>query len=430
MRTLDNYFSVQVFLIVLRETLELAIIISVLLAFIRQSFNPNNILNSNRSTLNTNHIDDGDQTSGVLQETGEIEISEILDIQHTSLAIDNSSIYKYLRLQIWIGGLLGVTCCLIIGSIILAIFYIIGKDFWSVAEHYWEGTFSILASIIISVMGIKILRVSKMQDKWKKKLLTLINQSNYISNIVGQPDDNSVLSGKVSNFSEKYAMFILPFVTTLREGMEAIVFIGGIGINENSSIWAIFISFATALILGSLIGVLLYRLGNTLSLQWFLIASTGFLYLVAAGLFSKGIWNFELQRFIDLCDGFDVSETGHGPGSYDISKSIWHVNCCNGELQEDGPFWMIFTAVLGWTNSATYASVMSYNIYWISVILVFASLLFEEKHGRLPFVPIEWQRKRIMKRASSYYAPISLHLISAIPRESIDSVNSKTPLNS
>ncbi|CUM56460.1 unnamed protein product [Debaryomyces tyrocola] len=109
-------------------------------------------------------------------------------------------------------------------------------------------------------MGIKILRVSKMQNKWNNKLSTLINQSNYIGNIMTQPGDNSDLSGKVSNFSEKYAMFILPFVTTLREGMEAIIFIGGIRINENTSIWAIFNSFATALIFGSLIGVLLYRL--------------------------------------------------------------------------------------------------------------------------------------------------------------------------
>ena len=34
---------------------------------------------------------------------------------------------------------------------------------------------------------------------------------------------------------EKYNMFILPFVTTLREGLEAIAVIGGIGINENTS---------------------------------------------------------------------------------------------------------------------------------------------------------------------------------------------------
>ena len=98
-------------------------------------------------------------------------------------------------------------------------------------------------------------------------------------------------------------------------------------------------------------------------------------------MFSKGVWNFELQRFIDKCGGLDVSETGHGPGSYDIAISVWHVNCCNGEMQEDGVFWMVFTAILGWTNSATIGSVVSYNVYWIVIILVFWSLIYEEKNG-------------------------------------------------
>ncbi|CUM56459.1 unnamed protein product [Debaryomyces tyrocola] len=89
---------------------------------------------------------------------------------------------------------------------------------------------------------------------------------------------------------------------------------------------------------------------------------------------------------------------------------------------------MVLNAVLGWTNSATYGSVISYNIYWITVNLVFASLLFE-KPGRLPVIPLTLQKKRISKRISSHYAPISLRVTSVIPRESIDSVNSKTPLN-
>ncbi|KAM9893354.1 hypothetical protein OXX79_009394, partial [Metschnikowia pulcherrima] len=174
-------------------------------------------------------------------------------------------------------------------------------------------------------------------------------------------------------WTERNAMFILPFVTTLREGLEAIVFVGGIGINENTSVWSIINAAIVAMAIGSAVGIALYRSGNTLSLQVFLIVSTCFLYLVAAGLFSKGIWNFELQRFIDMCGGMDVSETGHGPGSYDIRTSVWHVNCCNGEMAEDGVFWMLFTAVFGWTNSATYGSVFGYILYWFAVVLVFNS---------------------------------------------------------
>ncbi|EGV65358.1 iron permease FTR1 [Yamadazyma tenuis ATCC 10573] len=377
MATLEDYFSFQVFLIVLRETLESAIIVSVLLAFLHQ-----------RSSV--------DPPEAVPDES--------------------LSIYKYLRLQVWIGGFLGLVCCLILGSVILSIFYVIGNDLWAVTEHYWEGTFSIVASIIISVMGIKILRVNKMQEKWKAKLTTIIKKSNYLNRVVA--GQKGSFGESVDTFSEKYSMFILPFITTLREGMEAIVFIGGIGINENTSVASIVISTFTAIIIGSIIGILLYRTGNSLSLQWFLMCSTGLLYLIAAGLFSKGVWNFELQKFIDRCDGFDVSETGHGPGSYDITKSVWHVNCCNGELQDDGAFWMIATAVLGWTNSATYGSIFSYLGYWVAISCVFTSLVFEERHGYLPVIPVKLQKRRIKKKLLA-----NQMIYNSVARDSLDSTS-------
>ncbi len=83
------------------------------------------------------------------------------------------------------------------------------------------------------------------------------------------------------------------------------------------------------------------RGGNAASLQTFLIVSTCFLYLVAAGLFSKAVWLFEADRVSsssrtdnrkltlwqwNKAIGADSSESGSGPGSYDIRKSVWHVN--------------------------------------------------------------------------------------------------------
>ncbi|ABN65004.2 iron permease [Scheffersomyces stipitis CBS 6054] len=430
-QTFEDYFSIQAFLIVLRETLESAIIISVLLAFLHQSFKSGNF---------TSTPDKKKHRNGSYRSTSEallVPEGSSSSAEEEQQEVDTDSIYRYLKLQIWVGGFLGLVVCLLVGTVILGVFYILGQDLWAVAEHYWEGTFSILASIIISIMGIKILRINKMQEKWKYKLSTLIHNSDYLNKAVrGHRErnnlniENQTWSSKLALWSEKYSMFILPFVTTLREGMEAIVFIGGIGINENTSLVALVNSVVLAIIIGSFIGVLLYRSGNTLSLQWFLITSTCFLYLVAAGLFSKGIWNFELQHFINLCDGFDVSETGHGPGSYDIATSVWHVNCCNGELQDDGAFWMMFTAVFGWTNSATYGSVIGYNLYWLVVIITFTSLLFEEKYGRLPLIPVEWQQRRINKRLSAYQ-PLTVPEAAVLDtiRESLDSVSSETPLN-
>lgn len=67
------------------------------------------------------------------------------------------------------------------------------------------------------------------------------------------------------------------------------------------------------------------RGGATAKLQYFLVASTCLLYLVAAGLLSKGVWYIEAQQW-NLAIGGDAAETGSGPGSYDIDKSVWHVN--------------------------------------------------------------------------------------------------------
>ena len=119
-------------------------------------------------------------------------------------------------------------------------------------------------------------------------------------------------------------------------------------------------------------------------MQVFLIISTCFLYLVAAGLFSKSVWFFEMHAWTKIV-GQDAAEVGSGPGSYDIRKSVWHVNCCNPEIQGGGG-WGVFNSILGWTNSATYGSVISYNLYWMAVIAAFGSLGYSEKYGHWPFM--------------------------------------------
>lgn len=112
--------------------------------------------------------------------------------------------------------------------------------------------------------------------------------------------------------------------------------------------------------------------------------STCFLYLVAAGLFSRAVWFFENNAWNHVIGG-DASETGSGPGSYDIRQSVWHVNCCSPQINGGGG-WGIFNSLFGWTNSATYGSVLSYNLYWIVVMISFAAMRFQEKNGRLPFM--------------------------------------------
>tara|TARA_R110002003_G_scaffold107_6_gene9002 strand:- start:37573 stop:37797 length:225 start_codon:yes stop_codon:yes gene_type:complete len=73
--------------------------------------------------------------------------------------------------------------------------------------------FGLLASLIITLMGAALLRVSKLQDKWRVKIRTALETS----------DAKLPVQGRVKRLCQKYAMFILPFVTVLREGIEAVL---------------------------------------------------------------------------------------------------------------------------------------------------------------------------------------------------------------
>ncbi|CUM62658.1 uncharacterized protein PRCAT00000212001 [Priceomyces carsonii] len=380
----EDVFSIQIFFIIFRETLETAIIISVLLSFINQ-----------RSDVKS--VDPDSLSRGAE--------NDIIAMQ------------RKLKLQVWIGAILGFVVCVSVGLAFLVCFYFFGKDFWSYTERLWEGIFSFLSSIVITVMGLGLLRINKvMKIKWWIKLGDAYHDNGFAKQTSNSENENNVANENHSEddevtpqkgvkekrrkgFSGRYFLAILPFVTTLREGLEAVVFVGGIGMSQ--PLTSLPLSIAAGALLGVNVGYALYRGGNKMSLQYFLIFLTCFLYVVSAGLMSRGIWFFELERYVRLCGGLDVSETGSGPGSYDISNSIWHVNCCNGLT--DG-WWMVFNAIFGWTNSATYGSVISYCVYWAAVIIWLKVKLYEEREGVLPFIPLKWQLRRIKKKLHIYEA--------------------------
>lgn len=421
----ENYFSFQIFFIFLRESLEIVVIISILLTIVRQALiPPKKAQTEDENDMEGSHSSEAQDsrtflTNGLSVEEEEEEY-DTRNIGEADVQTNDSlKMYSKLKVQIISGGSLGLVLCMIIGGSFIAIFYHIGSDLWSLSEHYYEGILSIVASVIISVMGLFFLRMGKLREKFRIKLASIIysGNGNFLSN---KPD-------KTVKYSEKYAFFILPFVTTLREGLEAVVFLGGVGIDQPLS--SIPLSMTLAVCLSGIFGYYFFKYSSSLSLKICLVVTTCFLYLIASGLFSKGVWQLELQDYVNKCNGQDMSEVGSGPGSYDIGRSIWHVNCCNGE--SDGG-WMILTAIFGWTNSATYGSVISYNVYWLTLIVALKFLTIEEEYGYIPFLPINFQKKRILKRMKISKASMDLrqntdvHLPSSSKTRS--SKDSETPL--
>lgn len=159
--------------------------------------------------------------------------------------------------QVWLGVGLGLLISLIIAGALIGVFYTVGVNAWSKGEMYYEGAFCIVASIIITVMGAGLLRVGKLQEKWRVKLAAALEgpviKRNHIHG--GGKLDGAWVTFKA--FCEKYAMFVLPFITVLREAIEAIVFIAGVTFTAPAT--SVPLPVVIGILAGSVIGYALYK---------------------------------------------------------------------------------------------------------------------------------------------------------------------------
>jgi high-affinity iron transporter len=150
---------------------------------------------------------------------------------------------------VWLGTGLGFLVCVIVAGGLIGGFYTAGVNRWDTTEYNYEGAFSLFAAVIITIIGAALLRIGKMQEKWRVKLINAL-----------EAPVNGVVRGRwrwCKRFAEKYAMFVLPFITVLREGIEAIVFVAGVSFS--APITAVPLPVVIGLIAGAFVGWLLYK---------------------------------------------------------------------------------------------------------------------------------------------------------------------------
>lgn len=99
-------------------------------------------------------------------------------------------------------------------------------------------------------MGAALLRVSKLQAKWRVKLAKALEAKDSTKQI-------GKTSGAFKAWCEKYALFMLPFITVLREGLEAVMFIGGVGVGSPATAFPL--PVITGIASGCLVGFLIYK---------------------------------------------------------------------------------------------------------------------------------------------------------------------------
>ncbi|KAF0438416.1 iron permease FTR1 [Gigaspora margarita] len=285
-------FDIPAYFIILRETIEITIILAVLLGFIDKLL-----------------PDDKD-----------------------------SNLRKYFKKQLWIGSLSGLLAALLIGGAFIAVFYTVAKNLWAQSEAAWEGAFSLIASVVITLMSLTMIGVQQWKQKWENKLR--------------QATESHL---ERHNNGSKWALLFLPFTVILREGLESVVFIAGIGYNQSPT--GLPIPVITGIATGFIIGWLIYKGSHTFSLNIFFIFTTILLLFIAAGLFSDAV--------------YELHEVTGGQKTV-----VWSLNCCDAE--EPG-FWSIMGAIFGWRNVATVDSTVSYFVYWLVIIIAAVIILRRSK---------------------------------------------------
>lgn len=140
--------------------------------------------------------------------------------------------------------------CLVLGAAIIGGVYGLAAEEIGGAEDIWEAVFSLSASLIITVMGAVLLTVGKLQDKWRAKLARAMTSGS-------REERSGTLADRFRYWGEKYALFILPFITVMREGFEGVIFIAGAGFGLSAL--SIVISAFAGFFVGGAVGYVIYK---------------------------------------------------------------------------------------------------------------------------------------------------------------------------
>lgn len=290
-----SLFSVPAFFILFRETLEAAIILSVMMA--------------------------------------------LLD----KLVLDPAQ-RRRMKKHVWLGVVGGVTLALVAAAIFLSLYYTVAKNAWDSTEGLWEGILGLIAVVLITLMAFSMIRVETWKAKWEQKLTKVTVEA------MEKEKEGRALRSRRS----KYALILLPLSVVLREGVEAVIFLGGIGLNDPGT--SLPIPAIIGACCGILVGYLLYKGCSTASFKYFLLFSTAFLLIIAAGLFAGSVHEFEEYR--------------------NDEHFLWQLHCCHED--KDG-IWKLLNAVVGWRDEATVGTLTSYICYWVFVVIVFLLLRIKWK---------------------------------------------------
>jgi high-affinity iron transporter len=164
-------------------------------------------------------------------------------------------------------------------------------------------------------------------------------------------------------------MFLLAGSATLREGIESVLFLTGV--SAGSSIKAVIFPGLLGILIGSLLGFLVYYTGHSIrSLKWFFIASAALLLIISSGMVVNGTAFFQNAGLFGAMWPYEYRPWAN--------KIMWDTSgCCNPNTNEG---WALMRALFGYQAIAMNIQLLYYCMYWA---LTLALLWYKWYHGTL-----------------------------------------------
>ena len=249
-----------------------------------------------------------------------VEIAVILAI---ILAYLNQLGQKNENKKVWLGAGTAVLVSLIAA---IGIFFVLRTTQVEGFQAILEGTLKIVAVVMLTWMTIWMKRQGGNMDGELKRQIQV-----------------ALSNGSV------WALASLVFISVIREGIETVLFIVS-SAQETSAFATVsgcLLGFATAAILG----YILYRGTHRLPLKAFFTAMSVLLIVMAAGLLSGGIHEFQELHMLPV--GIE---------------QVWSLK---GILNEEGTMGSLLKAVFGYTDSPNLVQVVVYLLYLVGAFIAY-----------------------------------------------------------
>jgi high-affinity iron transporter len=218
---------------------------------------------------------------------------------------------------------LAVGVALVCSVVLAVIFNIFLGGFSGVAEELFEGIAMIIASIMVSTI-----------------ILWMMRQRDLVKKINGQIDRHISLG-------QKWGLFILVFLSVLREGVETVILLSASSLNNggNNLVLALL-----GIFLAVLLGILIFKAGIKMSLRPFFLVTSVFLIVFGAGLFAHGVHELQEAKIIPT-----------------IVEHVWNTNYL---LDENGFLGKFAKHLFGYNGNPSLIEVFSYIMYLNTIYIL------------------------------------------------------------